>query len=58
MIHATASMNLDIIIVSEISQKQKDKYMILQISRIGKFIQAESRGYHGLGVRRKWGVIA
>lgn len=54
----TASMNLDIIIISEISQKQKDKYMILQISRIGKFIQAESRGFHGLGGRRKWGVIA
>ena len=44
--HATTWINLDDIMLSEISQKQKDKYYVIVLYELpgtGKFIETESR---------------
>lgn len=50
--HATTRMNLEDVMLSEMSQSQKDKYcMILlnEVPRVVKFTETESRMVVGLG---------
>ena len=46
LIHATRCVNLEDIMVSEISQSQKDKYYMIQLMRLSRVIKEKAMATH------------
>ena len=51
LIDATTWINHEGIMLSDLSQSQKDKYLLYEVSRVVKFIETEGR----MMVTRGWG---